>query len=209
MTALSGREPSEELAQLPRLAGARPEREGTPGMSLSQGLEWHLQRLRLGFRRQSASPFPGDRGPGWPHGTRAGARSGSVTTQRCPSLLPETSCPTPSTATATWPGLASGCGRGGSSAGTPGARSHSFSRRSPSRMWPSRTSPAKVRELGRGQGGCGGQSVGVREDPREVGRVGQALNEGQHPCDQIPRGRRAGSQSSGGPASAHGPSASF
>lgn len=34
----------------------------------------------------------------------------------------------------------------------------------------------------------------------------QVLNEGQDPCDRIPLGRRAGSRSSGGSASARGPS---
>lgn len=55
--------------------------------------------------------------------------------------------------------------------GTPGARSHSSSRRFPSRMWPSRTLPVKVRKLGAGQGSSWEGKEGAREE-------GQALNAG-------------------------------
>lgn len=83
----------------------------------------HLRRLRLDFRRESASccpdpllpasgpgaDLPGELGPKVAEqGPGAAPTAGAEPLREGPSLLPETSCPTPSTAIATWPGSASG-----------------------------------------------------------------------------------------------------
>lgn len=61
-----------------------------------------------------------------------------------PSIFPVTFCPTHTCATVIWPGWASGWRRPGWWAATPAARNPPSWKRSPSRMWPLRTSPVTV-----------------------------------------------------------------